>query len=46
MISIALTVYAGGKCLYIVYSMLAQTFEKLGRPSFFFNLDKKALRQP
>ena len=43
--SMAVTAYAFLKMNYIVFSVLAQTFEKLNRPSYFFNLDKKALRE-
>lgn len=42
--SLAVTAYASMKLAYIVSSMLSQTFAKLGRPSYFFNLDKRALR--
>jgi len=45
-LAIAVTVYGMIKLTYIVYSMLAQTFAKLGRTSFLFNLDKRQLRAP
>ena len=43
--ALGLTAFAFLKMNYIVFSVLAQTFEKLNRPSYFFNLDKKALRE-
>ncbi len=45
-LAIAVILYGSAKLMYIVYSMLAQTFAKLGRPSYLFNLDKKQLRAP
>lgn len=42
--AVAVTLYGSLKLCYIVYSLLAQTFERLNRPSFFFNFDKRALR--
>jgi hypothetical protein len=44
-VSIVITAYGAAKFTYIVASMLIQTFDKLKRPSSFFNLDKKALRE-
>jgi len=43
-LGLLVTIYGILKMNYIVYSMLAQTFSKLNRPSFWFNHDKKALR--